>query len=310
MSSRHLAAVAAAAALALITAARAPADPLYLPWVSLLPTLAQPVDPTSTNPCRNGSSNCVDRTLREMIRTYGDTAARCDHNAIFQLAYLYVTEDYARTVESDPGFFADTPFVNNEDAVFAGYYFRAYDNWYGGNRDAVPPAWQVAFRAADQRTVSASGDMLLGINAHVNRDLPFVLAKLGLFEADGTSRKPDHDRVNIILNRVLDPILAEMARRFEPSPVDTSADPTRLTSTALFQTLEAWREQAWRNAERLEAATSQQQWDDVAQSIENTALANAVAIQAAYAYHPPLTTTASRDAYCAQHANDPVPSWP
>ena len=131
-----------------------------------------------------------------------------------------MTEEYARTVDADSAFFADTRFVNNEDAVFAGYYFRAYDDWYGGHPEAVPPAWQAAFRAADRRTVSASGDLLLGINAHVNRDLPFVLAALGLFNADGSSRKPDHDQVNIILNRVQDAILREIARRFEPATAD------------------------------------------------------------------------------------------
>jgi hypothetical protein len=37
--------------------------------------------------------------------------------------------------------------------------------------------------------VTGSGDLLLGISAHVNRDLPFVLASLGLVAPDGTSRK-------------------------------------------------------------------------------------------------------------------------
>src|SRR3954451_6083107 len=101
MSSRYLAAAAAAAALIVLPTGAASADPIYLPWVSLLPPLAQPVDPSSSNPCRNGSSQCVDRTIREMLRAYADTAASCDHNAIFQLAYLYVTEDYKRTVDAD-----------------------------------------------------------------------------------------------------------------------------------------------------------------------------------------------------------------
>jgi hypothetical protein len=302
-----VAALAVAAACWLVAGVAA-ADPIYLPWVSLLPATATPLDPTSTNPCRNGSSKCVVRTLREMLNAFTNTASTCNHNAIFQLSYLFVTQDYADTVNADAGFFNDTPFVNNEDAVFAGYYFHAYDNWYGGNQAEVPPAWQVAFRAADQHTVSGSGDLLLGINAHVNRDLPFVLAALGLVNADGTNRKPDHDKVNVILNQVEPAILTAATKRFDPTIFDPSVDPTGLTPTGLFQTLEAWREQAWREAEQLVAATTQQQRDAVANSIEQTALLNAEAIEATYAYQPPLTSTAARDNYCKQHLNDPLPS--
>src|SRR3954454_11370262 len=98
MSWRHVAAAAAAAALVAVPAAGASAEPPYLPWVSLLPPLATPVAPTNTNPCRHGSLECVDRTIREMLRMYAEAAKRCDHDAVFELTYLYVTQEYARTV--------------------------------------------------------------------------------------------------------------------------------------------------------------------------------------------------------------------
>jgi hypothetical protein len=137
--------------------------------------------------------------------------------------------------------------------------------------------------------------------------LPFVLDALGLFDSDGSSRKPDHDKVNVILNRVMNAILAGAAQRFDPTIVDPSADPTGVTSTGLFQTLEAWREEAWRNAERLAAASSAAERDQVAASIEDAAAANAKAIALAYAYDPPLTTTVARDSYCSAHDGDRTP---
>jgi len=91
--------------------------------------------------------------------------------------------------------------------------------------------------------------VFLGMNAHVNRDLPFVLASIGLTFPDGTSRKADHDKVNQFLNDVLDPLLAEEVARFDASPDDARA-PTLLGYTSSFQMLAAWRETAWRNAER------------------------------------------------------------
>ena len=65
--------------------------------------------------------------------------------------------------------------------------------------------------------MTAAGNLSLGINAHIQRDLPFVLAGIGLVKPDGSSRKPDHDRVNVFLNRVTDDLYAEIARRFDPT---------------------------------------------------------------------------------------------
>jgi hypothetical protein len=290
----------------LILAAAAPgalADPPYLPWVSLLPTLAAPASPTPTSPCRTGNPACVDRTIDTMTRMTDRLASSCSHDAVFALTYLRVTQAYAETVGSDPTFFADTPFVNNEDAFFARQYFDAFRDWYGGDPAQVPPAWQVAFEAADEHEVNGTGDLLLGINAHVNRDLPFVLVDLGLFDADGSSRKPDHDKVNVILNHVQGPIVAEIAERFDPTVLDPN-DPTGLSQTSLFQLLEAWREEAWRNAERLADAQTPAQRATVAFSIERAAAAEGQAIVASSAYRAPVTTSAGRDAYCATHWND------
>ena len=208
-------------------------DPPFVGWTALLPGLSVPYDATSPDDCIAGRVQCVDKTVRQMTRRFEPLASSCDHNAIFALTYLRVTEEYRRTVES-PTFFDDTPFVNHEDVVFANYYFAAYDAWKAGERAHVPPAWRIAFDAARGRSVSAYGDLLLGINAHVQRDLPFVVYSLGMVKPDGTSRKPDHDRVNRILNRVTDDVIAEIARRFDPTIDDTSL-PTTLDDFGLFQ---------------------------------------------------------------------------
>ena len=126
--------------------------------------------------------------------------------------------------------------MNHEDVLFARYYFAAHDAWTAGRTASVPPAWRVAFDAARDRAVSANGNLLLGINAHVQRDLPFVLYSVGLVKPDGTSRKPDHDRVNQILNRVTDDVIAEVARRFDPT-IDDANLPTTLDDLVLFQSI-------------------------------------------------------------------------
>src|SRR4029077_14797436 len=113
-----------------------------------------------------------------------------------------------------------------------------------------------------------------------------------------------HDRVNIILNAVEDDIIAELARRFDPTVDDTNL-PTGIDDAGVFQLLASWREKAWRNAEALAAAATPVQRDLVEQAIENDAATEAKTIVAA-TRNPPLSGgSAARDAYCAAHWNNP-----
>jgi hypothetical protein len=289
--------------VALLAVAMAPAaayadDPPFVGWTDLLPGLTTAYQPSSENDCAAGRTHCVDAVIREMQRRFGPLAAGCDHDAIFALSYLRTTEEYRRTIE-DPTFFSDTPFVNHEDAVFARYYFDAFDAWHQGRRSQVPGAWSIAFQAAADRSMPASGDLSLGINAHVQNDLPFVLAGIGLVKPDGSSRKPDHDRVNQILNRVTVPLYAEIARRFDPTINQTDLPGTGDT-VALFQIIPTWREIAWRNAERLVSAPTAAARAQVAASIQAYAASQAATIRLALGYGP-LRNSAARDAYCATH---------
>jgi hypothetical protein len=273
-------------------------DPPFVGWTALLPGLTTEYEPSSDNDCAAGRTRCVDAVISEMQSRFDPLAKACDHDAIFSLTYLRTTEEYRRSIE-DPTFFEDTPFVNHEDAVFARYYFEAYDNWHAGRLAAVPRAWAIAFRAADERAVAAAGNIALGINAHVQRDLPFVLASIGMVKPDGSSRKPDHDRVDEFLNRVADELYPELARRFDPT-VDDGELPGTADNFAEFQIIPSWREIAWRNAERLVAAPSAAARAQVAEEIEAYAASQALTLRATYQYGP-LGSSAARDAYCAVH---------
>lgn len=290
------------------TALPAPAaadDPILINWPSLLPSWTDAYVPNSENDCVAGRPNCVDITIREMQRRFDGLAQSCDHNAVFSLAYLRTTQTY-KWARDQQGFFDDTPWVNHEDAVFGRYYFDAYDNWAAGNRAAVPKAWLIAFDAAKNKSVNGNGDLLLGMSAHVNRDLAYVLAAISITTPDGTSRKPDHDKVNEFLNVVTQPLLAELAGRFDPVVFNVPT-PFGVGYTAFFQLIESWRETAWRNAEALTNASSDAVRSQVAQSIEDYAASTSAAIAASQAYLPPLTTSASRDAYCGLHKGDAAP---
>ncbi len=237
-----------------------------------------------------------------MYRRFNPQARSCDHASVFALTYLRTTEEYQRA-SLTPGFFGDPYFVNHEDAVFARYYFDAYDDWKANRRHLVPQAWRIALDAGAEKRVSTVGNLLLGVNAHINRDLPYVLAGIGLVKPDGSSRKPDHDKVNQFLNRVSDDLYPELARRFDPT-VDDNNLPGYLDDMASFQAFPAMRENAWRNAEALVNATTPAARTLVEAQIENSAANTANAIVSATAYGPLSGGSTARDAYCAVHHDD------
>jgi hypothetical protein len=295
--------VVASTAMTVAASTAAAEDPLFIGWSDLLPGLTTEYEPTAANDCTAGRIQCVDAVIREMDRRFEPLADACDHDALFALTYLRTTEEYRRSV-ADGTFFEDTPFVNHQDAVFARYYFDAYDAWEDGDLAATPPAWQVAFDAADRRQVTGTGNILLGMSAHVNRDLAFVLAEIGLVKPDGTSRKADHDKVNEFLNRVMEQLLAEAAARFDPTVDDGQISWTQLDETAMLQILVDWREKAWRNAERLVLASTPEARAQVAADIESSAAAIGRSLVAGTAYGPLdtlLGRRAARDNFCATH---------
>jgi hypothetical protein len=289
-------------AVALLATARPAAaeDPPYVDWASLVPGLTRAgFEPSSGDECRSGRLSCVDGMIRSMSRRLDGLARACDHDAVFSLAYLRTTEELRRAV-TDPGFFEDPAFITHEGAVFTDLYFDAYDSWHSGNRDRTPPAWAIAFDAAADRAVSGAGDLILGMNAHIQRDRPFVLAAIGLVKPDGTSRKRDHDKVNQFLNRVADTMIPEQARRFDPTMDDTDL-PTTIEDMLEFQMIPAWRETAWRNAERLVAARTEAEARRVAAEIESYAASQAQSLRRLTAYLSPVQDTRARDAFCAEH---------
>lgn len=258
-------------------------DPPFVPWSALLPGFTTGYEPSSANDCKSGKLHCVDAVIREMTDRFDALEVSCNHNTLFSLTYLRTTEAYREAVV-EPGFFSDPSFINHQDAVFARYYFDAWDAYRAGQIASVPRAWQLAFAAADAKRVNGTGNILLGMSAHVNRDLPYVLAAIGLVKPDGTSRKPDHDKVNVFLNRVVEPLFDESAARYDPLVDDTQFDGSQLDEAALLQILVAWREQAWRNAELLVSAPTPAARALVELQIEQTAAIEANLIIVATAY--------------------------
>lgn len=266
-----------------------------VPWTSVLPPLTGPnaQRPHPVANCREPSPRCV-RDVIERLRERRDRWG-CDHRAVFATTYMELTQQIMRDIRS--GFVErnfDRPrYLYLEDALFANVYFRTIRAWRRG--EEVAGAWRVAFEAAAAGDKFGAQDMLLGINAHVQNDMPFVLASLGLQTRNGRSRKPDHDAANGALNRAYDQVVAAVRRRYDESLDLTNPTQVPFDDVAGLEMVRGWRELVWRNAERLVAAETRAERRQVAEQIESYAesQANLMAATSAPGYG------ATRDAYCA-----------
>ena len=111
-----------------------------LDWSGLLPSLADPYNADDPNNiCNSGKPQCVDAVAREMSKRLQPLSDSCSHNAVFALLYLDVTYHIGDAVRTD-GYFQVPGVISHEDALFASYYFNAFDNYAAGNYSAVPQA--------------------------------------------------------------------------------------------------------------------------------------------------------------------------
>jgi hypothetical protein len=220
-----------------------------LGWTAVLPPL-----PSSTHPqpgpvpyCRQPTMRCIDAEIQRLTRLRDRLG--CDHRGVFATTYLVLTRMLKRTLIEDPDLFRYPRYLFTEDALFANVYFDTFAAWSAGR--PVAGAWRIAFATARAGNVNAAQDMLLGINAHVQNDMPFVLAALGLRTPSGHSRKGDHDAMNKVLNRAYEPVVQAVAKRYDNRVNLTNSSLTPVDDMGGLEIVRSWREGVWRNAERL-----------------------------------------------------------
>ena len=261
--------------------------------IGLLPPLPVPGNEYAGDLCQSGGDECIDDVIARMKTRLNGLVSTCSHSAIFSLAYLRVTENVRDAVRS--GYFADTKWLNRVDTVFADLYFNTTSDWEAGRRTNIPAAWKIALKAEDDRAVSGLGNFMLAMNAHINRDFPYVLAKVGLTAPDGTSHKADHNRYNQRLDSLYGPVFAEEAARFDETFNDVNFGTVEETAAGII--MRGWREIVWRHAELLALAKTPAQRTFAQKEIERYAALQAIGIRQLFQ----IPSSARRDAWCAIH---------
>lgn len=242
--------LAVATGLVLLVAMAVPAwaqDVPVIPSTDLLPPVAadQPA-PDVSGVCGDDGLVCVRYVEQELAGW--ETRFGCDHRAVFPTVYRMLTRQTRLVLEDDPGTFDDPAGLGFEALAFYELYEQMITDHLAGR--PIPSAWQVTMEAAASGDWTGGHDMLLAINAHVQQDMPYAVARAGLVLPDGGSRKADHDRFNRVLAAAYAPIAQEVGRRYDPLMSDIESLPVA-DDVGSQQLVAGWREGVWRNAESL-----------------------------------------------------------
>ena len=198
-----------------------------------------------------GIDDVIERmtALAEELRRDGDA------RLAFHATYLRTTQAVAEALRA--GAFEDAGWVDRWDVAFAQLYLDALDA--GRRGDPVPEPWAVAFgAAAAQPDLPAVRHVLLGMNAHINYDLPQALLAVisdAEFEdpAVRARREADHRRIDEVLAVRVGAEDAEL-QRLEPATTwqDRVLQPANRMATRRF--LREARAKVWANALELSQA--------------------------------------------------------
>ena len=179
-----------------------------------------------------------------------------DGVACFARLYRQVTEGVG--VQLVAGRFADAPFLEHLDVVFAGLFFQALE----ANPARRPAAWAPLFAARSSRGIAPLQFALAGMNAHINRDLPVALVttceELGL-ELRGDS--PEHSDY-LLVNELLEQVETQVKASFLPGSLGFLDRILhrfdRIDDVVAMWNVRRARDAAWTNAETLWALRSEE----------------------------------------------------
>jgi hypothetical protein len=140
----------------------------------------------------------IDEVIERMQALLAPLKTSGDPRRFFHATYLRTTVAVADAIKA--GHFTDPEWVDRWDATFANFYLDALDTATSGAQPTKP--WQIAFGAPTN--LPPLNQVLLGMNAHINFDLPQALVAVITDEEFDTpavvaKREEDHRAIDRVL---------------------------------------------------------------------------------------------------------------
>jgi hypothetical protein len=193
------------------------------------------------------SVNDVISGLSELEKVF---IARQDRRSVFASTYVITTVTFKKWLD-------ERRFLNNElvacyVVAFANLYREAVAGYEAGDREAVPVAWQQSFDSARDANVSVYQNLVLGINAHINHDLPYAVLNAGL-DVHCDQCYQDHTRMNDALRSATPRVRQRIASVYQPSLHVMNWLYGWTINEAVVFAFERARQIAWQSAQTLAA---------------------------------------------------------
>ena len=199
----------------------------------------------------------IDDLLVRMDALLQPMRATGDERQHFLATYMRTT--LAVKHELERGGFVDEAWTERWDIAFANLYLDALDDWNAER--PVPGPWRVAFEAANAAPrVPPIRHLLLGMNAHINYDLPQALIQVITDQefddpALVARRSRDHEHIDAILSSRVAAEDGELKKVEQPGDrtlLDHVLTPFNRAGSKRF--LKEARGKVWRNAQALSLA--------------------------------------------------------
>ena len=188
--------------------------------------------------CYKPLINSVENVLEQMMQISLEIKGTDFENLkAFNATYHIITQNVFKKMHT--GYFHNDKKMEEIDIVFAQFYFTALKNFV--NKEPVDLAWNTLFSNLISNIPFQFIYMALGINAHVNNDLPLTLLQIN---PDTKEENSDYNKINIVIKDSLDQVIIVL---HEPSFLLNVAEDALLPVYRFFLDIliGKWRTDAW-----------------------------------------------------------------
>ena len=217
----------------------------------------------------------LDLLLQKMIQQADTWEKSADRRYIFLRCYSMMSTNMVVAIRE--GKFEDSAWVSTLMQRFADYYFVALEA-YENRTEHTSRVWRQAHDAAQHQELHVLQNLLLGVNAHINYDLPLSLYDClcldwaNLDAAQRRSRQNDHETVNAIISSTIDAVQDTVVEPASPIMAIVDRVLGRMDEWLLSQLITSWRSEVWNVAIRMLEATEEASLEDIRQEQERRVL--------------------------------------
>ncbi|WP_375584655.1 DUF5995 family protein [Cyclobacterium xiamenense] len=185
-----------------------------------------------------------------------------DQRHVFLGCYALMSQAMHEAI--DKGQFANANWVSSLLLRFSEYYFDALD-CYDRDPERSPLVWRQVHDACLRSEINVTQHLLLGVNAHINYDLPLALYDClregwaQLPEKEKELLRADHEWVNEIIARTVDTVQESIVNPSSWSMEALDVLMGRLDEWLLSKLISSWRNDVWQvNLQLLESSSEEQ----------------------------------------------------